>query len=217
MKTSEHVSELATAMAVALREIHRLKKDDNNKHGGYAYVSVDDVKDHIRPILARHGLSLSVTEQSFELVRVEGKSGTTTSALIRYAITMRHTTGEALDPDIITICLPYTGAQTAGAARSYAVKEWAKGSLLVSTGEKDQIVGGADADAYQQQDYVVSPTITADEFRTIKELIEKTGTEEAKLLAYVKAESLETMTKAQGDTAAAALRKKMNTPKAEAA
>jgi hypothetical protein len=208
---------LHKAVAAVISEIHRLKKDDKNQHGGYAYVSVDDVKDHVRPILAKHGLSLSVTEQSFELVSVQGKNGTTSSALIRYAMTLRHSDGSANEPDIITICLPYTGAQTAGAARSYAVKEWAKGSLLVSTGEKDAIVGGNDADAYTQQDYTAPDAITADQFRTMQELIEKTGTDEAKLLAYVKAESLEAMTQAQYRTADAALRKKMTAPKAEAA
>jgi hypothetical protein len=148
------VTNIHKALALALGEIHRLKKDDKNQHGGYAYVSVDDVKDHVRPILSKHGLFLSITEQAFDLIQVQGKQGSTTSALIRFAITLLHASGEALEPGIITICLPYTGAQTAGAARSYAVKEWAKGSLLVSTGEKDQIVGGADADAYKQQEYV---------------------------------------------------------------
>lgn len=216
MTTSNTSNELATALASALREIHRLKKDDKNQHGGYAYVSVDDVKDHVRPILAKHGLTVAVTEQTFELVQVQGKSNTTTCALIRYAVTIRHTSGEATEPDIITICLPYTGAQTAGAARSYAVKEWAKGSLLVSTGEKDQIVGGADADAYAQQEYTAPATITADQFRTLQSLIEKTGTDEAKLLAYLKADSLETLTVAQFRTAELALKKKISS-KQEAA
>jgi hypothetical protein len=148
------MSNIHKALATALGEIHRLKKDDKNQHGGYAYVSVDDVKDHVRPILSKHGLFLQVTEESFEMVQVQGKSGSTSSALIRYAIALRHASGEGMEPDLITICLPYTGAQTAGAARSYAVKEWAKGSLLVSTGEKDAISGGADADAYKQQEYV---------------------------------------------------------------
>lgn len=150
-------SKLYAALAAAQGEIHRLKKDDKNSHGGYSYVSVDDVKDHIRPILTKHGLSISVSEQSFELSQIaNSKGGFTAVAVIRFAVTLRYAHGadaEETPPDIITICLPYTGAQTAGAARSYAVKEWGKASLLVSTGEKDQIVGGIDADAYAQQDY----------------------------------------------------------------
>jgi hypothetical protein len=141
------------ALRAVLAEIHRLKKGDKNDHGKYAYVSVDDVKDHVRPILAKHGLHVSVCEVSFDLVGVESRNGVTTSARISYDITLRHVSGEALPPDRITILLPYTGAQTAGAARSYAVKEWMKSTLLVSTGEKDAIVGGTDADAYEQQDY----------------------------------------------------------------
>lgn len=203
------------ALAKVLRDIHRLKKADKNDHGKYVYVSVDDVKDHVRPLLSEAGLHISVSEKSFELIGVENKSGVTTCARITYAITLRHISGEELPPDIITIVLPYTGAQTAGAARSYAVKEWMKSTLLVSTGEKDVIQGGADADAYAQQDYTVS--ITAEQFMTLRDLIEKTGTDEAKLLAYVKAEALEDMTVAQFRTAETALRKKLNTPKQEAA
>ena len=216
MKETSKVNE---AIRAVLADIHRLKKDDKNQHGGYAYVSVDDVKDHVRPLLAKNSLHFSITEVSYELVGVAGKSGTTSSAKIAYEVRLRHVSGEEMPPEFITIVLPYTGAQTAGAARSYAVKEWMKSTLLVSTGEKDAIVGGADADAYAQQDYTAPARapITAEQFRTLQDLIDKTGTDESKLLGYVKAESLETLTMAQFQAAEAALKKKMNTPKAEAA
>jgi hypothetical protein len=216
MKETSKVNE---AIRAVLADIHRLKKDDKNQHGGYAYVSVDDVKDHVRPLLAKNSLHFSITEVSYELVGVAGKSGTTSSAKIAYEVRLRHVSGEEMPPEFITIVLPYTGAQTAGAARSYAVKEWMKSTLLVSTGEKDAIVGGADADAYAQQDYTAPARapITAEQFRTLQDLIEKTGTDESKLLGYVKADSLETLTMAQFQAAEAALKKKMNTPKAEAA
>lgn len=206
---------IAEALAKVLRDIHRLKKVEKNDHGKYAYVSVDDVKDHVRPLLSDAGLHVSVTETAFDLIGVEGRNGITSSARITYAITLRHVSGQALPADIITIVLPYTGAQTAGAARSYAVKEWMKSTLLVSTGEKDFIQGGADADAYEQQDYTVS--ITGEQFRTLQGLIEKTGSDEAKLLAYVQAEALEDLTLAQFRKAETALRKKLTTPKPEAA
>jgi hypothetical protein len=216
MKDASKVSE---AIRAVLADIHRLKKDDKNQHGGYAYVSVDDVKDHVRPLLAKNGLHFSITEASYDLVGVAGKSGTTSSAKIAYEVRLRHVSGEEMPPEFITIVLPYTGAQTAGAARSYAVKEWMKSTLLVSTGEKDVIVGGADADAYGQQDYTAPARapITAEQFRTLQDLIEKTATDERKLLAFIKAESLEALTVAQFQAAEAALKKKMNTPKAEAA
>jgi len=216
MKETSKVNE---AIRAVLADIHRLKKDDKNQHGGYSYVSVDDVKDHVRPLLAKNSLHFSITEVSYELVGVAGKSGTTSSAKIAYEVRLRHVSGEEMPPEFITIVLPYTGAQTAGAARSYAVKEWMKSTLLVSTGEKDAIVGGADADAYAQQDYTAPARapITAEQFRTLQDLIDKTGTDESKLLGYVKAESLETLTLAQFQAAEAALKKKMTTPTAEAA
>lgn len=146
-------SPLDVAIANVLRGIHRLKKDDKNQHGGYSYVSVDDVKDLVRPMLASEGLHLHMTEMNYELLSVQSKSGSVSSAKITYSMVLRHVSGMATEAEIITIVLPYTGAQTAGAARSYAVKEWLKSSMMVSTGEKDQVIGGADADAYAQQDY----------------------------------------------------------------
>lgn len=211
-------SALYKAITAVMTEVHSLKKDEKNNHGAYNYVSVDSFKNLVRPLMAKHGLSLTMNEVAYSLEPIQGKSGVTMSARITYEFRLRHESGEVDEPERATITLPYTGAQTAGAAKSYALKEYLKGRFLVSTGDKDLIEGGADADAYRQQDYTApAASITAEQFRNLTDLIEKTGTEESKLLAYVKAESLESLTLAQYRTAETALKKKMNTPKAEAA
>jgi hypothetical protein len=141
---------ITKAVVAVMSEIHRLGKDDRNDHGKYAYVSVDKVKDAIRPLLVKNGLDVRVTEVSHDFVTLESRNGSSTQARYSYSILLRHESGEADDPDVITICLPHTGAQTSGAARSYAVKEWIKGRFMLSTGEKDE---AADADSHKQEEY----------------------------------------------------------------
>lgn len=146
-------TELNKAVCAVMSEVHSLKKAEDNKHGNYKYVSVDAFKDFVRPLMAKHGLSLSQNEVDFALDTVQGRNGPTVVARITYEFIMRHTSGEVDPAERATIVLPYTGAQTAGAAKSYVIKEYMKGKFLVSTGDKDLIEGGADADAYKQQEY----------------------------------------------------------------
>lgn len=151
--TTEH-NYLLNAVCKVMDEVHGLKKDEKNSHGGYNFVSVDSFKNLVRPLMAKHGLSLSMTEKSFELIPLpNSKGGETMNAKITYAFQLCHTSGQREEPEIATIVLPYTGAQTAGAAKSYALKEFLKGRFMVATGDKDIIVGGADADNYAQQEY----------------------------------------------------------------
>lgn len=146
-------TELNKAVCAVMAEVHSLKKAEDNKHGNYKYVSVDAFKDFVRPLMAKHGLSLSQNEVDFALDTVQGRNGPTVVARITYEFIMRHISGEVDPAERATIVLPYTGAQTAGAAKSYVIKEYMKGKFLVSTGDKDLIEGGADADAYKQQEY----------------------------------------------------------------
>lgn len=143
---TDQTPSFATRIAAVMAGIKRLEKSERNKHGGYNFVSVDSVKDQIRPLLSSNGLFLSVNETDFQISEVpNSKGGMTTTARITFCITLSD--GNESRSDNITVMLPYTGAQTSGAARSYAVKEWAKGTLLVSTGED------ADADHSPQDDY----------------------------------------------------------------
>jgi hypothetical protein len=136
---------LAAALVAVRKEVRRLEKTQENKHNKYKYVPIDDVKDFIRPILSQHGIDISVSESGdWSIHELPSRNGTTTTAMIKYTITLDHVDSE-LSPraETITVTLPYVGAQTAGIGRSYAIKEWAKGTLLLSTGEDVD----ADADA----------------------------------------------------------------------
>lgn len=136
LKPVEHAG-LSAALIGVMADVRRLQKTDENKHGRYKYVPIDDVKDFIRPLLVKHGLALSVSEAGkLELSEVpNSKGGTTTTAIIPYTMRVTHGKSGEHSSDQITVVLPYTGAQAAGIARSYAVKEWAKATLLMSTGD----------------------------------------------------------------------------------
>lgn len=132
-------SPIVKALCKVMEKIERRKKDDKNNHGGYDFTSVDDFKDHIRPMMAAQGLALHVTQQHFELVEYiansKGKEEKRTVAQFDFAMTLEHTSGYSSNPEIMTVALPFTGPQTSGAARSYAVKEWMKSRFLASSGD----------------------------------------------------------------------------------
>jgi hypothetical protein len=86
-----------------------------------------------RPILANNGLHPNVNCVSSDIITVNNK----TWASNAYRIIMQHSSGEATEPAGIHVHLPLTGAQTSGSAQSYAVKQYLRGLLLISTGDKD--------------------------------------------------------------------------------
>jgi hypothetical protein len=148
----EPTPKLNAAIAAVMAEVVRLQKADENKFGHYNYTSVDDFKDALRPLLAKHGLTIHLTEAGpVETVEQERKTvGGKDAALIAkyvFSITLEHVDGEVGKEEKITVMLPYTGAQTSGAARSYAVKEWGKSRFLMSSGDTD------DADTMKQEEY----------------------------------------------------------------
>lgn len=127
----------ARAIVAVMGDVKRLKKDDRNKHGGYDFTSVDDFKDAIRPIMAQHGLFIHVSQSAFQMIEyLDGKGAKKSVAQYDLEITLKHNEGEAEPPECMTVALPFTGAQTSGAARSYAVKEWMKSRFLVSSGDE---------------------------------------------------------------------------------
>ena len=126
-------SKINSAIAAAMGEIQPVAKDGKNEHQNYNFASIDAFMQLCRPILAAHGLHPSVDCVSSEIVAVGNKSWASNA----YRITMRHSSGEATEPAGIHVHLPLTGAQTSGSAQSYAVKQYLRGLLLISTGDKD--------------------------------------------------------------------------------
>lgn len=135
----ERQAELAQAVCDVMAKIKRLEKADLNQFAKYNFTSVDDFKDDGRPLLAAHGLTVIPKEKKFKLSEHQGKkqNETVLLATVKYTMTLQHINGAKGDPEPITIILPYVGAQTSGAARSYAIKEWWKGRFMASSGDVD--------------------------------------------------------------------------------
>jgi hypothetical protein len=130
---------VATATAAVMKEVKRLKKADNNAFAKYRYTSVDDFKDALRPLLAKHGLVPNAHEVSCETFEKADEKAKVPSlhAKFRFELWLEHISGEEGKPEGLTVMMPYTGAQTTGAARSYAIKEWLKSKFLASSGDSE--------------------------------------------------------------------------------
>lgn len=135
---------LSSAVAAVMKDVKRLEKADNNAFAKYKFTSVDDYKDNLRPLIAQKGLETCLSQVGFERFEHAAK-GKDTGVHCQYdfILWLKHESGEVGAPEGSTICLPYTGAQTTGQARSYAQKEWLKSKFLASSGDTAE-----DADAY---------------------------------------------------------------------
>jgi hypothetical protein len=124
------------AINAAMGQIQKLAKDDRNQHGNYSFASVDAFLDMCRPICAEHGLHPQVDSISTETFNAgNGKLW----AKFSYKMAMSHISGEKTENVGMDIMLPLTGAQTSGSAQSYAVKQFLRGLLMISTGDKDDV------------------------------------------------------------------------------
>jgi hypothetical protein len=132
-------SAFGQAICAVMAALKRLEKKDRNKFASYDFTSVDDFKDELRPLFAKNGLWLEVKEIDFQFMELkDDKDKTRHVVKFKFEIRLRHVSGEKGARQPITIALPYTGAQTSGAARSYAVKEWCKSGVMASSGDTQE-------------------------------------------------------------------------------
>lgn len=145
--TSEQVppehKNLAAAVVAVMAEVKRLEKDQENAFANYMFTSIDDYKDELRPVMAKHGIVLCVSQTGFNTFETKSGQKETTNCIYRFKLWLEHVGGDKGDKEGLTVPLPYTGAQTAGIARSYAVKEYLKSRFLQSSGDLAE-----DADSY---------------------------------------------------------------------
>lgn len=136
---TEQQSQLIAAKCAVMAALERLAKEHKNKFAHYDFTSVDDFKDAARPLMASNGLAVNTTQVCFDFVEMEDDKGKKRQvARYDFQMTLCHVSGEKDAPEIMTVCLPYTGAQTSGAARSYAIKEWIKSTFLSSAGDMQE-------------------------------------------------------------------------------
>lgn len=123
------LSTMRKIMAVS-KSLPDLKKNDENESGGWKFVSIDDYYDKIARHIAGQGLFWIMREHS---IKPDGGD-----LMITYE-------ADLIDDEAgmfkgfwrLTIPHPFQGAQTAGAALSYADKAFMRSVFKVVTGEPD--------------------------------------------------------------------------------
>lgn len=196
VRTSENINELAGALAKAQAEMKNARLNKVNPHFKSRYADLAEIRDTVTPALAKNGIAV-----------VNGMD--TAENGIQVVTRLIHSSGQWVES---RFPIAYDKPQTMGSAITYG-KRYNLSAIVNIAADDDDDANAANDKAVSSP---ASATISAEQFRTLQDLIEKTGTDEAKLLGYVKAESLEDMTVAQFRMAEMALRKKL-TAKPEAA
>jgi hypothetical protein len=175
---------LYTRLSKVLAEIGNVPKNGFNEHFKYNYVMESDLADHIRPLLAKHGIGLiydCIEASDHSIVNDRGK--TVNMVRVKVAITVGvedsegniigektgHAFGQAADSGDKAIYKAMTGA----------VKYWLYKTFLVSTGDDPEQGNDLDKEAAKadpevarrtkdwnafQEDVAMMDTLTVQDF-----------------------------------------------------
>jgi hypothetical protein len=125
------------AIPRAMGAMKRIAKDNKNTEQKYDFASVDDFLAMTGPILAENGLFIHMDESSIENFERQGKYGVTHWARYTFIITVMHESGESLPAAHRSVEVIRSGAQAAGSAQSYVLKQFQRALFNIPTGDKD--------------------------------------------------------------------------------
>lgn len=131
---------LAAAILKVMAALGTLAKEHENKgQGGYSYASIDDFIDHVRgPCIEAEIFIIPNEAEPSRLMDVVGKDGKSMAMWwSRFAFTFVHVSGASYGPIFKTVLVHAVGAQSAGAAQSYAMKQLDRGIFQIKTGDDD--------------------------------------------------------------------------------
>jgi len=130
---------IATAINGVMGDIKTLKKDDENKFQNYNYASIDKFLMAVNPLCAKHGLIITMDEESCKVSRDGAKSPW---IHIVYKFILSHASGDtwAYTPRR-NMFVSMTGGQSMGSSMSYTLKQFMRSLFQISTGEKDDLDG----------------------------------------------------------------------------
>lgn len=132
---------IAKAVVQVMKGLGTLGKEHKRDDFGakYEYASIDDFIQHVREHCAEAGLAIIPDEardaETREITTSKGKAVVMWSA--RFAFTLIHESGESYGPIFKGVEVQHTGAQSAGSAQSYALKQFMRGLFLIPTGDAD--------------------------------------------------------------------------------
>jgi hypothetical protein len=132
---------IAKAVVQVIKATRPLGKANERNDAGahYTFASIDDFIEHVRGHCADAGLFIIPNEardaETQEVTKTNGKSTVMWNA--RFAFTLVHEAGEAYGPIFKGVAVQATGAQSAGSAQSYALKQLMRGLFLIPTRDGD--------------------------------------------------------------------------------
>ena len=124
-----------------------VKKDAQNPYHKYMYASADAVYAAVREDIAQQGLAPWQDEVSLETLPVgNDKENKALWVKVKYEMALTPNGEKPKEPgEHVTIFAAITDPQSMGAVRTYALKYWLRGKLLISTGEGDLDTNEKDA------------------------------------------------------------------------
>ena len=130
---------IATAINGVMGDIKMLKKEDENKFQNYSYASIDNFLKAVNPLCAKHGLIITMDEESCNIMR----DGTKNPWMhIVYKFILSHANGDTwLYTPRRNMFVSMTGGQSLGSSMSYCLKQFMRSLFQISTGERDDLDG----------------------------------------------------------------------------
>lgn len=200
---SEQAKNLHQRILAVMAAVPYVQKDATVQAGGgqsYKGVTHDAVAAKLRKPMIEHGIVMKVTQSAEHVVEGQTRSGT---PKIRYEAWYDVTLYNADKPEESMTYQVHAhaedgGDKAPGKAMSYATKMALLKAFMLETGESDESRYQPDEIAY----------ITTDQAEDIRQWIEDTGTDEAKFLGWIKADSIESIPANSYKRALNALKKK---------
>ena len=167
-----------------------------NSFGKYHYRSAETILEAVKPLLAKHGAQLTLSD---EIIAVNERIYVKATASITDGTESVTTTAFAREPDEKK---GMDGSQITGTASSYA-RKYALNGLFLIDDTKD-----ADTDEYHNQTTEPSIQVKVETYKQMQAEIHRTGTDINKLCAFYKVKALNELTEEQAQKALKQLAKK---------
>lgn len=130
---------IAKGIVEVIKTLGVLGKDNKNDFDKYKYASIDDFIKFVRQDCAKQGLFFIPNEaREPEIIGTKKKDGKDLAMWwSRFAFTIGHEEGDTYGPIYKTVMVQASGAQAAGSAQSYALKQLMRALFLIPTGDGD--------------------------------------------------------------------------------
>lgn len=136
--------EIASRVLLVMRSVGKITKESKNPQGNYQYASVDAFLEIVNPACAEAGLIIAPIELScepseFDTVDRDGRTKVRRQLTFRYNFMLISEDGTSWcnERDVRSVTVEASGAQAAGAAQSYALKQYARALFQIPTGDED--------------------------------------------------------------------------------